>query len=173
MTDAVGTFTRELLPPLAGTVPVIHLGEVDCGFVIWWRAAKYGEPVDHQLKVAIEAQLAFVDTLLSAGYSTVVLTAPSPPTIREGIDWGDVANLRREVNVPLKQRTALALEYAQRIGEGAALRGLPYIDFLSITLDPSTGVLLDDFRHPDPRDHHLHPDRMATVWAGALNALAD
>lgn len=44
-TNALETFRAALLPR-RNVIPVIHLGEVDCGFVIWYRAEKYGESLE-------------------------------------------------------------------------------------------------------------------------------
>ncbi len=33
LTDAIGHFEKALLPPAAGTIPIILLGEVDCGLL--------------------------------------------------------------------------------------------------------------------------------------------
>lgn len=170
-TDALGAFRRALSPCNRHKTPVIQLGEVDCGFVIWYRAQKYGEDIDLQLAQSVDALFAFVDELLRMGYARVVLTGATLPTILDGQDWGEIAKARREVTAKLKDRTDLTLRYNARLRNGAAARGLPYIDLSHEVLDPRTGLVSQYFRHSDPRDHHLDPARIAPLWASALNAL--
>jgi hypothetical protein len=169
-TDAIGAFRRALLPARDGVVPVIHLGEVDCGFVIWYRADKHGESVESQFDRSVAAYMGFVDELLDGGYGTVVVTGASIPTIRDGQDWGEVANARREVTATLRQRTDLTFRYNERLSSEASKRGLPLVDLAGQMADPATGVISDAYRHPNPTDHHADPDKTAPLWAAGLNA---
>lgn len=170
-TNALDIFREHLLPPRRSAVPVMHLGEVDCCFVIWWRAAHLAEGVEVQLEASLAAYAEFVDALLAAGYPTVVITGATVPTIRDGQEWGDVANKRREVAVPLRERTQLTLRYNARLASLAAERGCPFIDISPQVLNPETGVVDDRFRSDDPLDHHLHAERAGRLWAGALSAV--
>lgn len=170
-TNAVEAFLQALTPFNPRKIPVIQLGEVDCGFVIWYRARKHGEPVEAQFAASLAAYAAFVDRLRALGYATVVLTGAALPTIRDGQDWGEIANARREVTATLAERTALTLRYNAGIAAIAAARDLPFVDLTPQTLDPATNTVAEDFRHPDPGNHHLHPARTAALWASQLNAL--
>ena len=172
-TDALATFRKSLLPYDPDVVPVVHLGEVDCGFVIWYRAAKYGEPVQQQLEQSLAGYFDFVDQLTASGYDRLVISGATLPTIREGQDWGDVPNARREVKQPLAARTRLTLSYNQKLAQGAAQRGLHFIDIVEEIIDPTTGTVSDRFRHPDPTDHHLDPEKTGPLWAKLLNGLSD
>ena len=171
-TDALNIFRQSLLPPDIDHVPVIHLGEVDCGFVIWYRAAKYAEPVDRQFNESLAAYFDFVDELLTGGYREVVVSGCTLPTIRDGQDWGEIANARREIRQSLVERTNLTLAYNQSLADGAARRGLPYIEITGGILNPVTCLVREDVRHPDPADHHLDPEKVAGLWAAELNRLS-
>lgn len=170
-THAVVRFKEALLPARPDAIPVIQLGEVDCGFVIWWRTQKHGDCVERQLEESAAAYSTFVDELLAGGYPTLVLTGAVLPTIRDGQTWGQVARARHEVTATLRQRTDLTHRYNARLREMAETRGLPFVDITPRITDLDTGLVADAFRSPNPRDHHLHPIRSAEVWAEALNAL--
>jgi hypothetical protein len=43
------------------------LGEVDCGFVIWWRAQKYNESVGSQTELAIQRYVNFIKEVQHMG----------------------------------------------------------------------------------------------------------
>ncbi|WP_334175345.1 hypothetical protein [Pseudoxanthobacter sp.] len=171
VTGALERFEAGLLPPRPGSLPVMQLGEVDCGFVIWYRAEKHHLPVADQMEKSIERYFAFADRLLAAGYPGVVITGATVPTIRDGQDWGEVAHLRREVQTTLVARTQLTLAYNARLRQGAAARGLPFVCIADQVLDPATGVVKDFYRRKNPLNHHLHAARAAELWAAALNAL--
>ncbi len=171
-TDAMAQFRAGLLPKPDDAIPVFQLGEVDCGFVIWYRARKYGEAIERQVQQSIAAYFDFVDALVAGGYPHVVVTGAVVPTIRDGLDWGEVANARREVTATLFERTALTLSYNDRLRQGATARGLSYIDISSDVIDPATGVVSDVYRNPDPSDHHLDPDKAGSLWAEKLNILS-
>jgi len=123
------------------------------------------------MTASIAAYFAFVDALLAAGYPSVVITGATLPTIRDDQDWGDVANLRREIKTSLRDRTALTFAYNDALARQARLRRLPYIDISQGLIDPATGLIADRFRHPNPTNHHLDPVTTGPLWADALNGL--
>ena len=170
ITNALAIFREASLPQIQGATPVVHLGEVDCGFVIWWRAKKLGESIDTQLLEAVEAYFEFIDSLIEAGYRTVVVTGATMPTIIDGQDWGDVANKRREVSASLSERIALTKSYNAELRKSAERRKLPFLD-ISDTITDSSGAVSAEFRNPDPLDHHLNKETAGIVWASRLNRI--
>lgn len=54
-TQALVVYREELSQFDSRVIPVFQLGEVDCGFVIWIRAQRYGESVDEQLETSLRA----------------------------------------------------------------------------------------------------------------------
>lgn len=170
-TQALAQFRQGLLPARPGVVPVIQLGEVDCGFVMWWRAQTHGECLEAQLQASLAAYTGFVDSLLEVGYSHLVLTGAVLPTIRDGQQWGRVARARHAVTASQRDRTDLTIRYNQALAAMAAERGILYTDISAHVLDPETGLLADPFRNTTPGDHHLHPIKAAHLWAAAINSL--
>lgn len=169
VTNAVTIFKECLFPVVKNTIPVIQLGEVDCGFVIWWRAEKLKETVESQLHESVRAYFEFVDDIVSNGYPSVVISGAVLPTILDGQRWGDIANKRQEVQASLKSRTLLTLRYNEMLRKGAILRSLPYIEITKSIIDTNTGVIADEFRNPDPCDHHIDPHKAGRLWATTLN----
>lgn len=150
----------------------MQLGEVDCGFVIWYRSNKYNESIDIQLKQSVEAYMVFVSGLIRSGIN-VVLTGAVLPTIRDGQDWGNVANLRREVKVSLLERTRLTLAYNEQVENMAREIGAAYTDITAETINRETGVVDDYYRCEDPTDHHLDYEKAGRLWAAKINAVLD
>ena len=171
LTDAVSAFKSALRSSDRETTPVIHLGEVDCGFVIWYRAQKYGDDVEWQFEQSIAAYFDFVDDLLNSGFCGVVITGATVPTIRDGQDWGAIANKRREVQVSLAERTQLTMRYNARLRTEASYRRATFVDIAEHVIDCATGVVSDSYRHPNPANHHLDPAKSGSLWAEKLNGL--
>lgn len=147
--------------------PVVSLlGEVDCGFVIWYRAQKYGTSVDTELEHALSSYATFLGEIAARGHHVVVVSPP-PPTIVDFQTWGEVANARREVTATQHERTELTLRFA----EGLRAFGYPLLDATTPLLDPATGLIDERFRNPDPLDHHLNFAEYAPVVAAGLAPL--
>lgn len=66
----------------------IQLGEVDCGFVIWYRAKKYSETIEFQMERSLKNYFSFVKWLMENKCKSIILTGAILPTIKDGVDWG-------------------------------------------------------------------------------------
>ncbi len=166
-TQALKVFRRHLLPAKPDLIPIFQLGEVDCGFVVWVRAQRYGESVEEQVAQSIAAYCGFLREVREAGYEDALVTSAVLPTIGDGELDGEVQHLRREVQQNQVERTALTLRYNAALAAEVARIGLRFHDFTPRLLDPATGVIHRRFRAPDVRDHHLDPVEAAPLWAEA------
>jgi hypothetical protein len=146
---------------------VIQLGEVDCGFVIWYRAEKYGETIETQTRKSIASYKQFVEELLLLGH-TPIITGATLPTLRD-TDTGAVAAMRKEISATLFERTQLTLDYNNQLQAIARELRVPYIEVTRHMLDPVRGVIYDQFRNSDPEDHHLDLGQASTIWAKELS----
>jgi hypothetical protein len=142
---------------------LLELGEVDCGFVIWYRAEKLGITVDDQLEVALSNYLRFIDHQVASGFDVWVMSAPLP-TIGDTQDWGEVANLRRMVAVSQSDRTELTVRYNDRLRHACLERGVRFINVSSEQLNPATGIIKREFAHSNRLDHHLDD----SAWGDAI-----
>lgn len=170
VTDALGIFSSALASQSADSRVIIHLGEVDCGFVMWWRAKKYGESVEVQFKESISAYGDFLSDVVGRGFKDLCLTGASLPTIRDCVDMSEVANKRSDIVVGIYERTLLTLRYNKELESLAFKYGIDYFDISNAVLNQRTGVVHDFFRNQDPRDHHLDKNKVAGVWAERCNA---
>lgn len=170
LTDAVNIFRTSLLNQPVDSHVIIHLGEVDCGFVIWWREKKYSESVEKQFRESIDAYSQFLDEILEKGFVRLCIAGANLPTIRDGVDLSDVANKRAEISVGIQQRTELTLRYNHALNDLANKLGISYFDITDAVLDQSMNLVHDFFRNPDPRDHHLDKRKTVGVWASKCNA---
>jgi hypothetical protein len=169
LTNAVNKY-REMLACLQHpSIVVVQLGEVDCGFVIWYRAEKYGETIQTQMAKSIASYRQFLEELLVLGHTPIV-TGATLPTLRD-TDTGAVAAMRKEISATLLDRTKLTLDYNAQLKTAAAALGVAYLDVTRHVLNPETGVIKDEFRNADPEDHHLDLQSICAIWADELGAL--
>ena len=124
-------------------------------------------PPATELERSLAHYTRFLEGLLRAGREIVVAAAP-PPTILDGQDWGDVANLRREVKASLADRTRMTIEYNARLREWTSRHGCFFLDYEADVIDPITGIVAPHMRNPDPLDHHLAAGAFAAVVARHL-----
>jgi hypothetical protein len=62
---------------------IICLGEVDTGFIIWYRAQKYNQPVGEIFTQTIEKYISFLSVVASQVEHLIVISAPCPQSKME------------------------------------------------------------------------------------------
>lgn len=132
-------------------VLITQIGEVDTGFVIWYRAQKYSTPVAKMLDACIQNY----QTFLSKCYGkdkTIIISAPLP-TIKDNQEWGEIANLRKEVTASQAQRTELTIEFNSRVQAMAEDLGFHHVN-LDDESSGDDGLVAESLLNDDPNDHH-------------------
>jgi hypothetical protein len=167
-TDAIGRFRKWVTDKDRNAVVLVHLGEVDCGYVIWYRADRYAESVEVQMRQSIDAYFEFVDELREQGFTRIIITGATLPTITDEDQIGEVVIARSSITATMAERTALSLEYNRMLEQGAVARGLAFVDIADDVVDPSTGVVSAKMRNPNPEDHHMNEMFAAVYWARRL-----
>jgi hypothetical protein len=167
-TNALGRYRKWITDKPREAIVVFHLGEVDCGYVIWYRADKYDEPIELQMNNSIDAYFEFIDELQGMGFRRIVITGATLPTITDDDQTGEVVVKRSAITATQKERTDLTIQYNAALKREAQRRGLPYIDIDEDVLDPVTGVVRERMRNPNPEDHHMNGNLAAVLWARKL-----
>jgi hypothetical protein len=170
-TDALGRFGRGLRRVPRSRAVVVMLGEVDCGFLAWYLADERGTTVDVELARSRARYVQYLEGLLADGRSHLCLVSAILPTVDDYTTWAGLDNERRTVTADMAERTAATLAYNAEMRAWAADHGCAYLDLDAPTLDPTTGLVADAFRNPDPLDHHLSRGPLAAAIAAQLVAL--
>ena len=76
-----------------------------------------GLPLDDGLTQAVDNLVLLTKRALEV--APVIVVSSPLPTIRDNIDFGEYANLRREIRASQKQRTDLVLEFNRRAQHAA------------------------------------------------------
>ena len=167
VTQALPQFMAALETTTAKTV-IVMLGEVDTGFVIWYRAQKQGRSVDQMLEQALDN---YQKLLLEVSRKFHVICISTPlPTIQDDMQWGEVANLRKEVKASLAERTKLTITFNSLMEAFCSRVGISHLNLDSTSTDDS-GILKSSLRNPDSSDHHYDPSAHALMIEPLLRSL--
>lgn len=152
-TQSLPTFAEAVRKSAARTI-IVQLGEVDAGFVIWYRAEKYNTEVTETLQYALTGYQRFLTSLL--GERRVICLSAPLPTIRDGQEWGAVANARREVKASHMDRTQLTIRFNEGVREFCEKANIEYLDFDDESMGKD-GLVDMRLLNSDPLDHHYEP----------------
>ena len=155
-TQALPIFLRELQRAKRWQHILILLGEVDCGFVIWHRASRHGLSIDDQLEETLASYGALIRQVEEfSDHAVLVMSAPAPTITDDPHDWGDVANLRKEVTATQAERMMLTVCFNRRVEQMCEQLGAVFIDATTGHIDGSTGLVSREFRRQSGINHHL------------------
>jgi len=138
------------------------LGEVDCGFVIWYRSQKYNESIGIQFERSLKNYEQFLNAIKMKGYRNIFIIETILPTIFDGFE-GQIAHERSEVKVSLKKRTELTIKYNERLKEIAAINNFGFVKITKDILDRSTGLIKISLLNKDKTNHHLEESKFASI----------
>lgn len=140
---------------------VIHLGEVDTGYVLWYKHMKNpAESMEALLQKTVETYTGFITD--AARHAGVIVISTPLPTIGDGVAMGEVANLRKAVEIPLAQRTALTLKFNAMVQEFCVTNAIDYISLDAEVMD-GEGMVKHAMRSKDPTDHHYDKQAYRTM----------
>ena len=163
---------REVLDHVPVDEPlVILLGEIDAGYLIWYRSEVKGHDLDEEFERSVGNYTEFLESLVREGRRQLIVATLPPPTIEDYATWKGLGNARELVTASIEDRTAMTLAYNQRLRAWAATHDVRLLDIESDVMDDETGRVRADLVNPDPLNHHLHPERFAEIVAGRLRAL--
>lgn len=146
---------------------IVILGEVDTGFVIWYRAQKYNEEVSAMLSQAVERYKNFLAQ--ARAYGEVIVISTPLPTIEDNNTWGEVANLRKDISATQREKTELTLVFNQSIQQYCQAENITYISLDQACLDKN-GLVKKELKNPRATDHHYHQLRYAKLISYNLKA---
>lgn len=170
-TDALKIFNYNLQNIPKDSTLLFMLGEVDCGFVIWYRAEKYNIEVKKQLLESIRNYFAFLKHVENCGYKNIIVCTPPPPTIKDNHEWGGVANLRKEVTASQRERTELTIYYNNLLRGLCQNMNYQVLDTEKNFIDEVTGLVNKKFLNRNRLDHHLDNESAAAIYIQKLRML--
>lgn len=157
---------EEALQHVPHDLVVINLGEVDTGYTIWARAARHGRDPLPMMAQAVQRYADFIQRV-ATGHRAVVIGAPLPTLPDDFVPSDEVGTRRKSVSQSLAERTALTLQFNDRIAEACRALGVPHLDDRAHSLGPDGRVHPAWQRTGEP-DHHYDRKTYARWLAQAL-----
>ena len=148
---------------------VFQLGEVDCGFAIWYRAEKHDLSIQKQTQLAIDNYSSLIQKSRAINGKKTIICSAVLPTLHDGNVYGEVANLRKEVKANIKERTQLTLDFNRILKQLAEKNKLGFMDLDQYLFNKKTGFIHYKFLHKDPTNHHLNPSKLTKIISKELN----
>jgi len=151
---------------------MISLGEVDCGFAIWYYADHYNVSIEEQLNRSLKS---YEDFLLSEVIpvfgNRVILMGSVLPTIEDQTDKRLLVGARSKVETGIVERTSLTIRYNLELEKISASLNLFYIDITRNIYDTVSKKILPLYKHKNPYNHHLDNERSSNLWIQKLTQL--
>lgn len=133
---------------------LICMGEVDTGFVLWYKMEKAGISITSLLNKTVEKYSDFLQYLKDDNRKVVVLSTPLP-TIGDDETFGEVANLRKEIKATQVERTSLTIDFNRKMQDYCNMNGI-----YNINIDKQSigrrGVVKRILRNLRKTDHHYN-----------------
>jgi hypothetical protein len=171
-TQATAIFDSVLTRAKPWQEVLLHLGEVDCGFLIWHRARRLDLAVDEQLAYTLDTYGGFISSIVERGFKRVIVVSVPLPTIGDDpAKWGEIANLRKTVTATQRERTELTVRFNAGLRERCRAIGVDFVDATSGHQDPATGLVEASFLRDTHQDHHLADGPYSELIARELRGL--
>lgn len=132
-------------------ITIVLLGEVDTGFVIWYRSEKYKTSVSEMLEKALENYQNLL--LLLKKTSRVICISTPLPTIKDGQVWGEIANARREIKATQLQRTELTIKFNNLMKSFCSGNKITYLSLDEDSIGEN-GLVRNGLLNSNPASHH-------------------
>ena len=149
---------------------IINLGEVDCGFVIWYRKDKYNISIEDQLKITTDNLFNFINLEILPCFksSKIIINGSVLPTIKDNTDKRYLTGARSEINASQIDRTILTITYNNILRKYSSANDHHYMDITNYILDNETKVINTKFLNKNIYDHHLDNENSYNFWLSEL-----
>ena len=176
-TNALSIFKEKLnnIKPNTYKYIIINLGEVDCGFVIWYRKNKYNISIEDQLKITTDNLFNFINSEILSYFesSKIIINGSILPTIKDNTDIKYLTGTRSEISASQIDRTELTIKYNNILKKNSVINGYNYMDITNYILDNETKVVNTIFLNKNIFDHHLDNENSYNLWLYELYKIID
>ncbi len=145
---------------------ILQLGEVDMGFVTWFRAEKYGDSIEKIKEQTISKYLSFIEVVSKYSERIIVLSSPLP-TIPDVGAAGDVANQRSSIKASQLERTELTIAFNKKMQELSESGLFEYLNLDSQSLGEN-GLVDEKLINKVKSDHHYDKKAYAKLLVNNL-----
>ena len=151
----------------------VMLGEVDCGFLIWFRAKKYNKTVHEQIMLAVNNLEEFLKNDVEKVFSRdkIVVVGATIPTIKDNTNKKFLRGARKRVTASLRERIDCTFEYNKQLAIMAKKNNYRYFDISNETLDRENCCVFPQFLNREPYNHHFDSHAVAPIFVDKFKQL--
>jgi len=166
-TNSLNTF-KQFIDQNTSDKLIIMLGEVDCGYLIWYKHQKEGLDIHSQANEAISRLLEFISKYVLKYYEAkdIIILGSNPPTIEDNADPKFLAGARSEIKASLKERLSLTRYYNSVLKTKCIEHGYHYFDILEHVINEAD-CIIEKWKHHDKHNHHLNNDTIS-LWLSII-----
>jgi hypothetical protein len=151
---------------------IINLGEVDCGYLIWYRMKKYNISIEEQLTNSTDNLFSFIKEVVNYfDHSFIIINGSILPTIQDNTDKNFLAGARSEINNSQLERTKLTLRYNDILKRHCLTNQYKYMDITSYILNKKTNIVHPKYLNKCKHDHHLDDETTYMFWLKELYSI--
>ena len=146
------------------------LGEVDCGFVIWYRKKKYNDSIKSQLERSLNNYFQFLKQEVEKYFLAehILICCVVPPTIQDNTDKRFLKGARTEVTATQLERAKLTETYNHYLSKICSKRAYKFVNPYAHFIDQKTQLPKKDILNKNPYDHHLDQSKTFEYWLASL-----
>lgn len=135
---------------------IVQLGEVDCGYLIWYKNKHTGESIELATKKSIDNLFNFIKTEIRPIYepNEIIVMGVIPPIIEDNTSPNFLKGKRADADVTLNQRLNLTNTWNKEVLKRCSDLGYLYLDINS-EISNKHGKVLEQYKNPDIWNHHL------------------
>jgi len=150
----------------------IQLGEVDCGFVIWYRSQKYKISIQEQVNLSLANYEKFLKEIVEPKFKNVLVLSVPMPFIEDTSNNNFLSGSRKGITASLKDRTELTLNYNKKLYNICQKNKYHFIDVTNDTVDDRFKVK-QEYLNKNKWDHHMNPKVIWKVYEKRIKECLD
>lgn len=145
---------------------IINLGEVDCGYLIWYRIDKYNISIGDQLKTTTNNLFHFIKTEVLSKFeaSKIIVNGSILPTIKDNTNKNILNGQRGSVKASQSDRTLLTIRYNNILKKYSLENGYNYMDITHHILNTNTNTVKTIYLNKKKYEHHLDIENTYPLW---------
>ena len=146
------------------------LGEVDCGFVIWYRKKKYNDSIKSQLERSLNNYFKFLKQEVEKYFlsENILVCCVVPPTIQDNTDKRFLKGARTEVTATQLERARLTETYNHYLRKICLERRYKFVNPYACLIDQQSRLPKKNILNKNPYDHHLDQSKTFEYWLASL-----
>lgn len=141
---------------------VLSFGEVDCGFLIWYRKQNNNENVEMQFEKTFKNYSKFI-VKISKNFKNLFIYNVPIPTLKEYDKKIYKWSLRKDINATLKQRTWLTTKFNKWLKNYCNINNYTFIELGNLVIDKNTGMVNKKFANKSLADHHYDYEELGPI----------